>query len=404
LGKYFFISKRFLFSNQDSRFISFITYISIIGVILGVASLVIAVSVLNGFEKEIQDKVSGLVSHIQVTSYKPEGIENYNKSITDIKALIHGISGISPYIQREAVIRYKGTVEGIVLKGINQNTDISSARNKIITGTFDLNKTDSLSKVIIGDKLAKNLNIKAGDNVFIFGLNGIPSPLNPPKIKKFIVSGTYETGLRDYDDIIIYTDLNSAQDIFSMGSYTSGIEIKLIDASKAEEAAMIIRKELGYPYNAKSMFKLFKGLFTWVELQKAPTPIILGLIIIVATFNIVGALLMLVLEKTSSIGVLKSLGASKLMILKVFLLDGLIISIIGIIFGNIIGIGICILEQKYQFFSLPEIYYMKNVPILLEYNKVLFISVVTFLLSIAATLFPAFFASRIDPVKSIKFS
>ena len=144
--------------------------------------------------------------------------------------------------------------------------------------------------------------------------------------------------------------------------------------------------------------------FTWVELQKAPTPIILGLIIIVATFNIVGTLLMLVLEKTQSIGILKSLGSSRGGIMKVFLANGIIIGVIGIIFGNILGLGICIAEQKFRFFSLPDIYYMKNVPILIEPMQIIFISSLALILTFLATIIPAYLASRLDPVRSLRFS
>jgi lipoprotein-releasing system permease protein len=149
---------------------------------------------------------------------------------------------------------------------------------------------------------------------------------------------------------------------------------------------------------------MYRGLFSWVELQKAPTPIILGLIIIVATFNIVGTLLMLILEKTQSIGVLKALGSSKITIMKIFVTDGLIIGVMGIIFGNISGLGICLLELKYKFFSLPEQYYMKNVPILIQPENMLLISMITLFLTLIVTLVPSYLASRVNPVKSIRFN
>ncbi len=400
-----FIAKRYLFSGSDSRFISFITYISIIGVTLGVAALIVTTSILNGFEKEIRDKVAGLVSHVQISSFNPEGLEDYNKGIQTIKDSISGVTGISPIVQKEAVIRYKSNVEGIILKGIIPSTDLSTARSRIIKGNFNLTPSDTIfSRLLIGDKLAKKLNIDTGNKVIVFGLNGIPTPLNPPKIKQFIVAGIYETGLRDYDDIIIYTDLNTSQKLFNFGENVTGIELNLNNIDSAEIVVAKIKKDIGYPYYPKSLFKLFKPLFTWVELQKAPTPVILGLIIIVATFNIVGTLLMLVLEKTHSVGILKSLGAGNREIMKIFLYDGLIIGFTGIVIGNILGIGICILESKYRFFSLPDIYYLKSVPILLEPEYIILISLITIILTFAATLIPSYLASRLDPVKSLRFS
>ncbi|MBK8982390.1 MAG: ABC transporter permease [Ignavibacteria bacterium] len=400
-----FIAGRFLFSKGESKFISFITYISIIGVTLGVAALIIAVSVLNGFEKEIRDKVAGLVSHIQITSFLSEGLSDHKEVIPMMKNDFKEIKGISPIVQKEAVIRFKTGVEGIILKGIVPETDLSKSKNKIISGSSDFTPVDSIfSKLLIGDKLAKKLGIEAGNKVIVFGLNGIPGPFNQPKLKQFIVSGIYETGLKELDDIIIYTDIKTTQKLFEYGENVSGIEIELYDIDNAELVVNKIKTEIGYPYYPKSLFRLYKPLFTWVELQKAPIPIVLGLIILVATFNIVGTLLMLVLEKTQSIGVLKTLGVSKSGIVKIFLYDGLLIGIIGIILGNILGLGICFLEMKYNFFALPEIYYMKSVPILLNPDYIIFITVITFILTITATLIPSFLASKLDPVKSIRFS
>ncbi len=401
----FFIAKRYLFSNRGSKFISFITYISIAGVTLGVAALIITTSILSGFEKEIRDKVAGLVSHIQITSFLQEGLSDHERAIETIKDSIIGVKGISPIIEKEAVIRHKANVEGIILKGINPETDLSTTRSKIIQGEFNLHPIDSVfSRLLIGDKLAKKMNIEVGNKLIVFGLNGIPSPLNQPKIKQFIVVGIYETGLRDFDDIIIYTDLVTAQKLFNLGDNITGIEITLDNIDNVEAVVAKIKKDIGYPYFPKSLYKLFKPLFTWVELQKAPTPIILGLIIIVATFNIVGTLLMLVLEKTQSIGILKSLGASKSEIMNIFLIDGLLIGIIGILLGNILGLGLCYLEMKYMFFSLPDIYYMKSVPILIQTEYIILISVITIILTFIATLIPSYLASRLDPVKSLRFS
>ncbi|MCX6158349.1 MAG: ABC transporter permease [Ignavibacteriota bacterium] len=400
----YFIAKRYLFSKKDSKFISFITYISILGVTLGVATLIIAISILSGFEKEIRDKVAGLVSHIQIHSFKSEGVKDYKDVIKTIKDSIPETTGITAYAQREAVIRFKENVEGIMLKGIIQESDLSSTKSNIKKGEYNVQPIDTIfSRLIIGDKLAEKLNIQIGSKVIVFGIQGIPSPLNTPRIKQFIVTGIYETGLRDYDDILIYTDLKTTQKLFNFGEYVTGIEMNVNDINQVEFAVSKIKQVLGYPFYPRSLFKLYKGLFTWVELQKAPTPIILGLIIIVATFNIVGTLLMLVLEKTQSVGILKSLGASRVDVMKIFIFDGLIIGAIGIIIGNIFGLGVSLVEQKYKFFSLPEFYYMKNVPILIVPEYVVLISVITFALVFFATLIPSYLASKFDPVKSLRF-
>lgn len=399
-----FVSKRYFFSQRDSRFISFITYISITGIALGVAALIIAISILAGFEKEIKYKVAGLVSHIQIQSFKPEGISGYYEAVNILLDSIPDITGASPFYQREAVLRFKDNVDGIVIKGIVPETDLSSAKYRIKSGEFKFKHNDSAyNGILIGDKLASKLNIGIGSKVFVFGIQGIPSPLNSPKIKQFIVTGIYETGLRDYDDIIVYTHLKSAQELFETGNYVTGIELNIKDIDNVENVVNKIKSVLGYPFYPRSLYKLYKGLFTWVELQKSPTPIILGLIIIVATFNIIGTLLMLVLEKTQSIGVLKSLGASNGDIMKIFLFNGMIIGIVGIIIGIIIGVGLSLAEKYYQFFKLPDIYYMKSVPILIQPEYIILVTFITLFLVFISTLIPSYLASRFDPVKSMNF-
>ena len=399
------IAKRFLFSRSGSKFISFITYISIFGVALGVAALIVAISVLNGFEKEIKTKVAGLVSHIQITTFDQKEIPDYPSVINKVKENFKGVTGISPYIQREALIKFKDNAEGIILKGIDSKNDISTAKSRMIQGEFNLAPIDTtFSRILIGEKLAKKLGIEAGKKVFVFGLKGVPSPVNQPMIKQFIVAGTYETGLRDYDDIYIYTDIKTAQELFDFGNNITGIELNMANIDNLDVEARQINDMLGYPYNSKSMFKIFRALFTWVELQKPLAPIFLSMIILVATFNIIGTLLMLVLEKTNSIGILKSLGSSNSDIMRIFIFDGLIIAFIGIVLGNIIGIGICLLEQKFKFFALPEFYYMKNVPILLQPEYIIVVSAISFALCFLATTIPAYFASKTSPLKALKFS
>ncbi len=292
----YFIAKRYLFSKKDSKFVSFITYISILGVALGVATLIITVSILNGFEKEIKEKVSGLVSHIQISSFNNDGLRGYDTTITFIKDNIRDISSIAPFFQKEAVLRYKGAIEGVMVKAVPPGYEVTNSRMSIISGSTDLNPVDStFSKILVGDKLANKLGIETGSKVIVFGLRGIPSPANQPKIKQFIVSGIYETGLREYDDLLVYTDLNTAQKLFNSDSVVTAIELSVTDINNVERVASTLKHILRYPHYTRTMYQLYKELFTWVELQKAPTPIILGLIIIVANFNNIGTLLMLVL-------------------------------------------------------------------------------------------------------------
>ena len=400
----YFIAKRYLSSKKESKFVSFITYISIAGVALGVAVLIVTISILSGFENEIQDKVAGLVSHMQISSFKSEGVKNYENVIKNIKSTIPEVTSISAFVQRECVLRYKDNIEGVMLKGISNVDELTSARSHILNGEANVQKIDSTySRIILGDKIASKYNIKVGDKIFIFGLKGIPSPANLPKIKQFRVSGIYESGLKEYDDLIVYTDLETTQKLFDMQETVSGIEMNVNDIKNVEVISEKVRNVIRYPLNVRTLHELYKELFTWVDLQKAPTPIILGLIIVVATFNIIGSLLMMILEKTQSIGILKSLGFSNSAIMKIFFYDGLIIGAIGIFIGNIVGIGLSLLELNFKFFKLPDVYYMKNVPIQLDPVNIILISFLTFILIMLATLIPSFIASRFEPVKSLRF-
>jgi lipoprotein-releasing system permease protein len=401
-----FISKRFLKPKMEAGFISFINFISIAGVAIGVTALIISVSVLNGFEKEITEKAVSLSSHIQITSFKPEGIKDYNeviKTITDPKENLNIVSA-HPFVQREAVIKFKDKTEGIILKGIRNEDNIFSTQRKIVSGTGILTQIDSsTASIVIGNKIASRFGIELGSKIFIIATVGIPSAVNTPIIKQFRVTGIYESGLKEYDDVLLYCGLQDAQKLFEMKSNISGIEVMVNNSENITPAANQIKRILGYPYYTRTVFQIYKGLFTWVELQKKPIPIILGLIVIVAAVNIVSFLLMIVLEKTETIGILKSLGAANTDIIKIFFYQGMFISIIGIILGNVLGYGLCLLQLKYNLIHIPEIYYMSRVPLSIDWNAGVLITGITLILSIVVTIVPSYLASKLNPVTSLRF-
>ena len=252
--------------------------------------------------------------------------------------------------------------------------------------------------IIIGNKLAGKLGITVDSKVFIIATVGLPSASNTPSIKGFKVTGIYESGLKEYDDVLLYVDMQDAQKLFSMGPYVTGIELFLNDINKIKPVTQEIRTKIDYPNNnARNVFTIYKGLFTWVELQKKPIPIILGLIIIVAAINIIGFLLMLVLEKTETIGILKSLGAKNSHIIRIFFIQGMFISIAGIIIGNILGYGLCLLQVNYNIITIPEIYYMTSVPLLIDWSVGITITVIAIILSLLVTIIPSYMASRLNP-------
>ncbi len=403
----FFLAKRFLRSKKDSSFVSFITLISVAGIAIGVAALIIAVSVLNGFEKEITEKTISLSSHIQVSSFKKEGIPDYSKVIGELLSEQNGfgVKSAHPFVQKEAVIKFKDKTEGIIVKGIRNEDNVFGSQRKIISGTGVLNAIDSsTSGVVIGNKLANKLGISLDSKVFIIATVGLPSAVNTPTVKGFRVTGIYESGLKEYDDVLLYVDLKDSQKLFAMGPYVTGIEVFLNDIDKIKSTTQLIRTGIDYPNNnAKNVFQIYKGLFTWVELQKEPIPVILGLIIIVAAINIIGFLLMLVLEKTETIGILKSLGAKNFDIIMIFFFQGMFISIAGIVLGNILGYGLCLLQVEYNLIKIPEIYYMSTVPLLIDWQNGITITLIAVALSMIVTIVPSYMASRLNPITSLRF-
>ncbi len=402
----FYIAWRSLKPKKDSGFISFITFISIAGIAIGVAALIIAVSVLGGFEKEITRKAASLSSHIQITSYSPDGIKNFAEIENILRDISKGLNvlSVAPYVQREAVIKFKDYTEGVIVKGIRNEDSLFSERRKIVFGSKILSQIDSsASSIIIGNKLATKLGIEINSKVFLIATVGIPSAANTPSIKQFRVTGIYQSGLKDFDDVLLYVPIADAQKLFSMKESITGIELMMHDVESIKKNTVQINKLLGYPLNARSIFQNFKGLFTWVELQKEPIPVVLGLIVIVASINIIGFLLMIVLEKTHTIGILKSLGANDSEIVKIFFVQGAFISLAGIILGNIIGYGLCLLQLKYNLITIPDIYYLDKVPLILNYSTGIYITLIAILLSLVVTIIPSYLASRLEPIISLKF-
>jgi len=402
-----FLAKRFLRSRKESNFISFITIISITGIAIGVAALIIAVSVLNGFEKEITEKTISLSSDIQINSFNSEGIPDYKKIISFISdpKLGYGIRAAHPFVQHEAVIKFKDKTEGIIVKGVRNEDSIFSVQRKIISGVGRLGPIDSsTAAIVIGNKLASKLDITLDSKVFIIATVGIPSAVNTPNIKVCRVVGIYESGLKEFDDVLIYSGLTDAQKLFEMKNNVTGIELFLNDVNRINEVTRDIRLKVDYPNNkAQSVFQLYRGLFTWVELQKKPIPIILGLIVIVASINIIGFLLMLVLEKTETIGILKSLGATGGDIVRIFFYQGMFIAIAGIIIGNLLGYGLCLLQLKYDIIKIPDIYYMSHVPLLINWDIGLTVTAIAIILSLFVTVIPSYLASRLNPITSLRF-
>ncbi|MFA5832842.1 MAG: ABC transporter permease [Bacteroidota bacterium] len=402
-----FVARRFLQFQKTSRsqnFISFVTLISIIGVTLGVASLIIALTILGGFEKELKEKVIGFTTHIQVTTYTNQPIRYYSNIETKLKEKVKHIRSVSAFISKEGMVNYGESTEGIIVKGIEQVSAESGISQYLVDGEINFEKiSDGLYGCTVGRKLLTTLGAKIHDTLLVFGLQGHIQTTIAPNVMAFIVTGVYESGMSEYDDIYFYVGIPAAQQLINYEEAVSGFEVLLDDVNSAPEIAKNIMDVLGYPFSARTLFQLYRNLFTWIELQKEPIPLILGLIIAVAAVNIVGTLLMLVLEKRKQVGVLRSLGASSSSIKKIFLIKGTIIAFVGTVLGNVVGFFVCWIQQQYQIISLPStIYFMKTVPIYFKLENFLIVSFVSIILCVLASYIPARLAATLDPIKAIR--
>jgi lipoprotein-releasing system permease protein len=399
------IARRYLQSKQNDGFVSFVTTIGILGVALGTATLIIALSVLGGFEREITDKVVGFTSHVQVQGYQNLPLRGYEENTRRIQDSIPMVRSVSPYVSKEALIRSREGVDGILLKGMDPLNDNSATRRYMVAGQYDISKKEgSLPKIVLGMRLASKLGVDVGDKVTVFGIGRMVEQ-GQYKVMQFNVSGLYESGMTEYDDVYAFTSLVDAQRLFQMGDAVSGYDILVTQVDSAGAVAEQVQDLLGYPHYARTVFQTYRNIFSWIDLQKKPVPLILGLIIAVATVNVIGTLLMMVLSKTKDIGVLMTLGATRTGIMKIFLRQGLTIAFTGTAFGNLLALGLCVAQLRFHFFSLPsDIYFMSSVPILLRPEYFLFVSAITIALCFLSSVIPARLASRLHPVNALKFT
>lgn len=398
-----YIAKNFILSRKDSRFISLISTISIVGIALGVATLIIAISVLKGFEQTITNKVIDFDSHIKITSYRTI-LPDYHKTLPWLETQLSKYNtDITPFAAKLVIVSYKKKKEGINLIGINSENEKPFLVRNLVSGEYLLSE----NSILIGKKLADKLFINVGDKITVFALKNdeIPSPQNLPNIEKFMVTGIFESGMTEYDDTYAYTSLSSAQKLFTLGDNITGFNIKLGDISKIDSLTIHLTKSLRYPHYVRSVYQLHRNIFTWIELQKEPIPIVLALIILVAVFNIIGTLLMIVLEKTRAVGILKTLGSNRKQIMTIFLINGSIIGITGIVIGSVLGYLLIFIQEKLDIITLPSsVYFMSRVPFVVTPDTFIIIAFVTFLLCILASLVPSFIASKIKPVNALRFS
>jgi lipoprotein-releasing system permease protein len=432
----FFIVKKIAFSGKKS-FSAFIIRIAMVAVVLSVSTMIVAVSFVNGFQTEIRNKVFSFWGHIHILpyslsrTYNEEGTYRYQSFVEKLRK-DPSVAHIQPMVVKGGLIKTKDAFDKIVLRGINDEFNWKVFNTYLVKGQPIGGDSASRSKqIIISTTTAKRLKIDLNDKAVIY----FPSN-NNTTARAFRVSGIYETGIEEFDKDFAITDMGILQDINHWGKDTvTGFELFLTEKnlfkSRAKSYALLfgnsvipeetynqwlidpiddISKQMSYDIDnlsleAISIKDLNPGLFDWLNLQTMNELIILILMILVAGINMITTLLILVMERTTMIGILKAIGANDFSIRKLFLFYGLTILIIGVLLGDFIGIGLCLLQQHFHFIQLPqESYYLKYAPIGLDWKAILAINIGTILLILSALLLPTHLAKRITPIKAIRFN
>lgn len=406
----YFIAKRYFKAKRKTGFISIITYVSIVGVALGVAALIIVLSVMNGFETEVRTRLINSEAHIRLRKFHTEPIKNYTAVLETLNT-IPQIVGATPAIVKEGVIRSKESNQPALIKAIDINTigKVFPVEQYNTSGEFTLEGAELNGRyypgIILGRYLAENLYaLNPGKIVTLVIIPEDADLLTPPKVKQFIVRGIVETGYYEYDKLLAFISLEEGQKFFDLPESATWIEIKTTDYNKARAVGKIIEEKLGYPYMSLTWFDMNKNLFSWITIEKWGTFVVLSLIIMVAAFNIISSLIMIVMEKTREIGILKSMGASSKKIMRIFLLKGMLVGVIGSVIGVIIGFTVCFIQIKFGIISLPQdVYIINKLPVEMHLLDFVAIIAAALILCLLASVYPAYKASRLEPVEAIRY-
>ena len=412
-----FIGLRYLKAKRKQTFISIITVISIVGVALGVMALIVVLAVMSGFEKTLKEKILGTQAHLVVLKASQEGMDRYDEVAKDVQK-VKGVVSAAPFILNQVMLSSESNVSGVVIKGIDPDRvgrvtelahNMKAGRLQDLKGVGE----SDLSGIILGAELSKHLGVSLNDTIQVISPLGTMTPMGMmPKMKRFRVVGIFYSGMYEYDNTMAYLSLESAQKFFGMGARVTGIEIKTNDIYKVKDIANDIRKKLGFPFWTKDWMEMNRNLFSALKLEKIIMFIILVLIVLVAALNIISTLIMVVMEKSKDIAILKSMGTPSKGILRIFIIEGGVIGVVGTALGTISGLGLAFnldkvvqfLENLFGFKALsPEIYYIEKFPSQVNPLDVGLIIATAIGISLLATLYPSWRASRLDPAEALRY-
>ncbi|WP_428039271.1 ABC transporter permease [Candidatus Avelusimicrobium faecicola] len=400
-----FVALRYL-TRRKGLFAIITTLIGVAGVSVGVAALITTLSVMNGFQSDIKTKVIGAQSHILVFGRMPAS--TYPEQIRKIEQ-IPLVEAAAPHIYGQAILSYDGQSVGLVVRGLDpeQEKKINSLSRSLTEGSFAPKDwaADAPAPLVLGMELAAGLGADVGDDVVLISPQSISTSAGMfPKMKKFRVSGLLRTGYYEFDNTIAYAGLADASDFLGLKGGVTGVAVKLHDLNKAEQAAQQIREAIGLGYSVRTFAQLNSTLYAALKLEKAVMFIILFLIIIVASLNIAGNLILLGTEKLRDIGLMRAMGASPKMIRKVFMWEAMVIATLGICLGIALACLLCWIIATFNIVELPgDIYYLTKVPVRMEWSDILAVVGGSYFICFFAGLYPAAKASRVNPTDAIRY-
>lgn len=401
-----FVGMRYLRAKHKHGFISLISLISVAGITVGVIALIVVLAVYSGFTTGLRDQILGVNSHIIVQRFGGV-IHNYQLE-RDRILTVKNVTGATPYLYTQTLLSGAHGGSGVVLRGIDPATAamVVGLGKQMISGSIQDLDQDAASRVpniILGKNLAGNLRVGQGDKLRLISPSGPLTPMGViPKITTCRVSGIFETGMYEYDSTLAYMALTNVQTFLGVGDIAHGIEVKVKEKylDRADEIAAQITKKLGHGFIAKDWMRMNSNLFAAFKLEKIGMFIAMTLIILVAALNIISALIMVVMEKSKDIAILKSMGASSSSIMGIFFLQGTVIAFAGTALGVVGGLGLCELLSRYQFIELPSnVYPMTTLPIRVLPMDVTIVAVSSIVITLLATLYPSWKAASVQPAE-----
>ncbi len=405
----YFIAKRYIRSKHKLNFITIISFLSTAGITIGVAALIIVLSVFNGFGSLVTSILVSFDPHVVVSVTDEKGFDKTELVEKNLKN-IPNVDEFYSFVEGKVVLTNRETFEIVTLKGISNKNENSSwgVASKIISGKFDLNDSDGSNKIILGLPLALKLSARVGDTIFAtsaYNIEKTITSLSIPRTQKFVITGIFESNNRDYDVAYSYTSLKSGQRLFGLQNKITGYEVRLKNIKYSDNVKTQLESQIPTDlFTVRTWYDLHKDLFSVMLIERWAAYILLCLIIAVATFNIFASLTMTVLEKKKDIGVMRSMGLSRKSILKIFMLEGILVGVIGTLLGIVIGLLVCYLQIEYNFYPLdPTKYIINSLPVQIRISDIIAVGLMAMFLSFIASLYPAKRAANAVIIESIKY-